>query len=104
MRNQSIAGSALPDLSEAAEQEKGDSLFFLPLVYIRRRFLSAFSRVGTSWISGKRAVPVKKDDDLLLCFCSSMPPVSWQYYNKELIHFPSADGSIVEAEPTKEEL
>lgn len=28
MRNQSIAGSALPDLSEAAEQEKGDSLFF----------------------------------------------------------------------------
>lgn len=27
MRNQSIAGSTLPDLSEAAEQEKGESFF-----------------------------------------------------------------------------
>lgn len=41
MRNQSIAGSTLPDLSEAAEQEKGESFFF-PLVHTRRRFLSAF--------------------------------------------------------------
>lgn len=32
-----------------------------------------------------------------------MPPISWQHYNKELIHFPSADGSIVKAEPTKKD-
>lgn len=30
MRNQSIAGSTLPDLSEAAEQEKGE-FFFSPI-------------------------------------------------------------------------
>lgn len=40
MRDQSIAGSTLPDLSEAAEQEKGES-FFSPSGP-RRRFLSAF--------------------------------------------------------------
>lgn len=28
MRNQGIVGSMLPDLSEAAEQEKGESFFF----------------------------------------------------------------------------
>lgn len=28
IRNQSVAGSTLPDLSEAAEQEKGESFFY----------------------------------------------------------------------------
>lgn len=92
MRNQSIAGSALPDLSEAAEQEKGE---FFPLsgLYKTEIPVSGLSRVGTSWISGKRT------DHLFLCFCSSMPPISWQDCYKELIYFPSADGSVVKVEP-----
>lgn len=100
MRNQSIAGSALPDLSEAAEQEKGES-FFPPLVHTRRRFLSAFCQgwalpgtLGKELFHSK-----KKDDDLFLCFCSSMPSISWPCLNRELIHFLSADSSAVKVEP-----
>lgn len=55
--------------------------------------VSGLSRVSTSWISGKRT------DHLFLCFCSSMPPISWHDCNKELIYFPSADGSVVKVEP-----
>lgn len=94
MRNQSIAGSTLPDLSEAAEQEKGESFFS------RRRFLSAFCQgwalPGTL---GKELFHSKNDDDLFLCFCSSMPPISWPCLNRELIQFLSADSSVVKVEP-----
>lgn len=65
MRNQSIAGSALPDLSEAAEQEKGE--FFSPsLVYIRRRFLSA---VCPGW-----ALPGSLGKGPIICSCVFVPP------------------------------
>lgn len=42
MRNQSVGGSKLPDLSETAEQEKGDILV-CPLVHVR--LISTFSAV-----------------------------------------------------------
>lgn len=103
MRNQSIAGSALPDLSEAAEQEKGDSLFFPSGLYKTEIPVSVFKGGHFLDLWEKSCSSQKKDDDLFLCFCSSMPPISWQHYNKELIHFPSADGSIVKAEPTKKD-
>lgn len=41
MRNQSIAGSKLPDLSEAAEQERGNSCCFPPRSHVRQKVLSA---------------------------------------------------------------
>lgn len=42
MRNQSIGGSKLPDLSETVEQEKGDILV-CPHVHVRQK--STFSTV-----------------------------------------------------------
>lgn len=71
MRNQSIAGSALPDLSEAAEQEKGESFFFPSGPHKTEIPVSILSRVGTSWNSGKRTVPFKKT--MMIC-CVFVPP------------------------------
>lgn len=51
----------------------------------------------------KKKKKKNRDDDLFLCFCSSMPPISWQHPNRELIHFPSADGSVVKTEPKEKD-
>lgn len=102
MHNQSIAGSTLPDLSEAAEQEKGESFFSLVWSTQEGDSCQHFAKGGhflDLW--EKNCSIYKKVDDLFLCFCSSMPPISWAYLNRELIHLPSADSSVVKVEPKK---
>lgn len=102
MRNQSIAGSTLPDLSEAAEQEKGESFFSLWSTQDGDS-CQHFVKGGHFLALWEKNFHSKKDDDLFLCLCSSMPPISWPYLNRELIHFPSVDSSVVKVEPKKKD-
>lgn len=75
MRNQGMAGSTLPDLSESAEQEKGESFFSLWSTQDGGS-CQRLSRVFTSWISGKRTVPVlkKKKRTEMMISCVFVPP------------------------------
>lgn len=72
IRNQSIAGSTLPDLSEVAEQEKGEFFCFFPFGPHKTEILvSISSRVGASWMFGKSCSIHKK---MVICSIGFVPP------------------------------
>lgn len=88
MRNQSIVGSKLPDLSEAAEQEKGNSLCSPSCPYKTECALSStFSSVakGVHFLNLRENLlfQSENDDDLFL-FLSSVPPIYWQLHNTDI--------------------
>lgn len=87
MRNQSIVGSKLPDLSEVAEQEKGNSPC-LPscLCKTGSTFSSTFSNVakGVHFLNLRENLFQSENDDDLFLFFSSVPPIYWQSHTREI--------------------
>lgn len=86
MRNQNIVGSKLPDLSEAAEQEKGNSPY-LPSCSCKTEstLSSTFSNVakGVYFLKPRENLfQAENDDDYL--FCSSVPAIYWQPHDREI--------------------
>lgn len=79
MRNQNIVGSKLPDLSEAAEQEKGNSPY-LPSCSCKTEctLSSTFSNVakGVHFLNLRENLfqAENDDDDLFLCFVPLCQP------------------------------
>lgn len=87
MRNQSIVGSKLPDLSEAAEQEKGNGPYFPSCPSeTESTFSSTFSNVakGVHFLNLRENLFQSENDDDPFLFFSSVPPIYWQPHNREI--------------------
>lgn len=92
MRNQSIVGSKLPDLSEAAEQEKGNSLY-LPSCSCKTE--STLSSTFSSVAKGVYFQHLREnlfqaendDDDLFLCYVPPCQPFASGPMTEKLCSF-----------------
>lgn len=95
MRNQSIVGSKLPELSEAAEQEKGDNscLTSCPQCAISSTFTNPAKGVHFLNLRANLFQFENNDDGdhlfwgcfFFMCFFFSVPPIYWQSHGTETL-------------------